>query len=69
MCSLSFWLGKRQSSKDAFEKGAKLERERAAWFRAADSNLFVMLFDSGRSEELRDYLVNGMDYRAAHAKV
>ncbi len=60
MCSLSFWLGKRQGSKDAFEKGAKLERERSAWFRASDSNLSVKLFDSGRTEKLRDQLVNGM---------
>lgn len=60
MCSLSFWLGKRQVSKDAFERGAKLERERTAWIRAADSDLFVRLFDSGRTDELRDYLVNGM---------
>lgn len=60
MCALSFWLGKHQSSKEAFERGAKLERERTAWFRAADSNLFVRLFDSGRTEELRDHLVNGM---------
>jgi len=60
MCALSFWLGKHQSCKEAFERGAKLERERTAWFRAADSNLFVRLFDSGRMEELRDCLVNGM---------
>ncbi len=60
MCSLSFWLGIRQSDKDRFERGAKLERERTALFRAADSNLFVKLFDSGRTDELRTYLENGM---------
>ncbi len=60
MCSLSFWLGKRQSDKDGFERGANLEKQRTALFRAADSNLFVKLFDSGRTDELRTYLENGM---------
>lgn len=60
MCSLSFWLGKRHRDKDTFERGAKLEKERTALFRAADSNLFVKLFDSGRTDELRTYLENGM---------
>lgn len=60
MCCLSFWIGKRQSDKNTFERGARLEKERAALFRAADSNFFVKLFDSGRTDELRTGLENGM---------
>jgi hypothetical protein len=49
---------RRQSDKDTFEKGAKLERERTALFRAADSNYLVKLFDAGKTDQLRACLKN-----------
>lgn|GEM_PF-3607663 len=55
MCFFSFWLGKHQGDRDTFRRGAELEKERAALFRAADSNLLVKLFDSGRTDELRGF--------------
>ncbi len=60
MCALSYWLGIHHSSKEAFDRGVKLEGERTAWIRATESNVFVRLLDSGRTEELRGFLVNGM---------
>ena len=59
-CYISFRLGANRSDKDAFERGAKLAKETSALVRAADSNHLVSLFDSGRNDEVRRILENGM---------
>jgi hypothetical protein len=60
MCALSFWLGKRLNEKDAFERGAKLQSERNAMFRAVDSYQRVKLIDEGKTDQLKTTSVNGM---------